>query len=123
MKSVYFNERELVCSCGCGTLNVKQRSLDKLDKARGMANIPFIISSACRCKNHNLAEGGSITSSHIAEDRESEAFDIVVVSSYTRLLITKALLEAGFNRIGQGSNFIHVDDDLSKARDVMWVYS
>jgi hypothetical protein len=31
-------------------------------------------------------------------------------------------MEAGFNRIGISSTFIHVDNDPSKPEDVIWLY-
>ena len=34
----------------------------------------------------------------------------------------QALLSVGFNRIGVGSGFIHVDIDKSKPSDVIWTY-
>lgn len=81
-----------------------------IDDAREIADMPFIITSGYRTPEHNANVGGSPTSSHtrgyaadIAYDRPSEAVRIIA-----------ALTEAGFNRIGMSSNFIHVDNDPDK---------
>lgn len=102
---------------GSGT-KMHQAFLDKLDKARGSSGIAFKINSGYRTPKHNKKVGGKEKSSHLL----GRAADIHVEDSRSRWLILKALLEVGFNRIGVGSNFIHVDDDPSKDKNVIWVY-
>ena len=34
----------------------------------------------------------------------------------------EALLDAGFNRVGIGESFIHVDIDGNKPSNTLWVY-
>lgn len=122
MISKYFKPYETECNCGCGINNVRQTSIARLDRARGIADMPFIINSACRCPKHNEDEEGSETSSHLAtEVKESYAFDIAVGSSHARFAILKALIEAGFTRIGIYKTFIHADDDETKPAEVSWV--
>ena len=123
MKSLYFKQYELECNCGCGTFNVRQSSITRLDKAREIADMPFIVNSACRCSVHNIAEGGKETSSHKTTDEiECKAFDIAVGSSHARFVILRALISAGFTRIGIGKTFIHADDDERKSAEVSWLY-
>ena len=117
MTKNYFSRKEESCRCcGCGGLVPDFR--DKLNEARELAGIPFILTSAFRCEKHNREVGGSATSSHLA----GCAVDIKCADAWSRFKILSALLEVGFQRIGIGRNFIHVDDDLTKSRGVIWDY-
>ena len=107
-----------------GAANMDNNFLSMLDNARGIAGIPFKISSGFRSQNYNQslsARGYSASpnSSHL----KGEAADIVCKSSKDRWTIITALQEAGFKRIGIASSFIHVDSsDLWKASPVIWTY-
>lgn len=116
----YFKESEFVCNCGCGEVKIDPRLLKMLNEARDYAGIPFKINSGYRCKEHNAKEGGSKTSSHLS----GLAADISAVTGNQKFIIVKACIHAGFNRIGIGSNFVHVDvDDRSdKTQDTIWLY-
>ena len=92
--------------------------LEMLDNARHMAGIPFIINSGYRTKEHNRSVGGKKNSAHL----DGFAADISATTSRERMWIVGALLEAGFNRIGIGRTFIHVDNDPHKPEEVMWHY-
>jgi len=116
-KSVkYFKKSEFTCKCGCGLNNIDYSLVQKLDFARELAGIPFVLHSACRCPKHNKDVGGSVTSSHL----RGYAVDIDVIDSYHRFKILVALLGVGFNRLGIYSNFIHADIDLDKSQNVIW---
>ncbi len=117
----YFHPDEFKCKCGHCSLGFDHMNLgvlDGLEFARRLAGIPFIITSAVRCDAHNLKEGGSDTSSHLTGD----AVDIQCKTSSERMIIIRALMDAGFNRIGIAKTFIHVDKDEGKAQNVIWVY-
>jgi len=107
--SKYFKEIE------CGNMDVD--FLNKLDVAREIANIPFVINSAYRSKEHPLSIKNP-TSSHI----KGLAVDIKANDSRTRYTIVKSLIKAGFTRIGVADTFIHVDDDKDKVQNVIWTY-
>jgi len=92
--------------------------LNKLAKAREEASIAFKITSGYRTPSHNEKVGGVPSSSHT----KGHAVDIYAPTSRQKYWIISALLSAGFNRIGIAKNFIHVDDDPSKAEDVLWTY-
>ena len=92
--------------------------LEMLDQARHFAGIPFVINSGYRTKAHNIAVGGIKNSAHL----DGFAADIMCRTSQQRMYMVGALLEAGFNRIGIGENFIHVDNDPNKEEDVIWTY-
>jgi len=92
--------------------------LEMLDNARHMAGIPFIINSGYRTKAHNREVGGKSNSAHL----DGFAADIRATTSRERMWIVASLLEAGFNRIGIGKTFIHVDNDPHKPEECLWHY-
>lgn len=98
--------------------NMNADFLNKLDEAREIANIPFIINSAYRSPEHNAKIGGKPNSSHI----KGLAVDISVTNSRQRFIVLNALLEVGFTRIGIADTFLHVDLDSEKSKDVIWTY-
>lgn len=123
MESRFFKEYEWTCQDNCGANKVRASFLLKMDEAREIAQIPFVINSGCRCKAHNKSVGGSPTSSHIStDDSPCCAFDIAVPNSHARYVILSSLIKAGFTRIGIAKTFIHVDEDESKPERVSWLY-
>ncbi|NIV12142.1 MAG: peptidase M15 [Aliifodinibius sp.] len=113
----YFKDEEFKCPC-CGKFVISSSLKFKLNHARHIANIPFIITSGYRCLAHNEAIGKSPTSSHL----KGHAVDVSVKSSRDRYKILEGAIHAGFNRIGIGKDFIHLDDDLDKDPKVCWDY-
>ena len=99
-------------------MNMDVAFLNMLSKARELAAIGFKITSGYRSTSHNTKVGGVPSSSHTV----GRAVDIYAPTSTQKYIIINALLQAGFNRIGVAKNFIHVDDDPSKAEDVIWTY-
>ena len=96
---------------------MKEEFLEKIDKARSIANIPFKINSGFRTKAHNKKIGGSENSSHM----NGVACDIHCVDSHSRQIIVNALIQAGFTRIGIAKTFVHADTDQFK-NDALWLY-
>jgi uncharacterized protein YcbK (DUF882 family) len=92
--------------------------LKRIDTARLLAKVPFVITSGLRCRVHNKRVGGSPSSSHI----DGLAVDIKADNSNHRHMILKGLLEAGFKRIGIAKNFIHADCDNTKPQQLTWLY-
>lgn len=117
MRFQYFALREFFCKC-CGASNMSLPFVRKLDDARAIAGVPFVITSGYRCAAHNAKEGGAKNSAHLY----GLAADISAPNSATRLAIVDALLMTGFTRLGIGKTFVHVDDDLTKPQRVMWTY-
>ncbi len=97
---------------------MKPSTLKKLDNARTMANIPFIINSGYRTRKHNKKEGGVFDSAHIT----GYAADIKAKTSRSRYLIVEACICMNFNRIGISSKMVHVDNDPTKPKNVLWTY-
>ena len=115
----YFKESEFQkCVPACSLQDMKQGTMDKLDAARESAGIPFVLNSAYRSVEHERKQGRDGTSSHT----KGMAVDIRCNSNANRMKIVRALIEAGFVRIGIGKTFVHADDDASKSQNVMWHY-
>ena len=98
--------------------NMNPDFMEKLDKARELAGIPFRVNSGWRSKAHNAIVKGVKDSSHYY----GYAADLHCIDVKNRLLIVKALLSAGFTRIGIADGFIHVDNDPTKAKECIWLY-
>ena len=113
----YFELGDFACPC-CKKNEIKIHFVEKLDRARADAEIPFIPTSGYRCEKHNKEVGGSKTSSHLS----GIAVDLKAVGSHNRYKIVRSFLAQGFTRIGIGKTFIHVDDDETKVAGVIWLY-
>lgn len=115
----FFSEAETACRCGCG-MNVSPQLIDKLNEARSLAGVPFVITSGARCVAHNRKVGGTPNSSHI----RGLAVDIACTSSQARFAILNGLFAAGFKRIGynHSRNFFHCDIDDSLPQNVFFEY-
>jgi len=122
----YFKHSEFNCNCGgedCKGEKMNYAFLEKLDRARGLADIKFKITSGFRCKEYNedlirRNYAASRSSSHL----KGLAADISVKDSKSRFIVINNLLLAGFTRIGIADTFIHVDLDLEKTQNVIWTY-
>lgn len=111
-----FTEEEFDCPC-CLKVEMSTAFMDRLQKARDIASVPFHITSGWRCKKHNKEVRGHESSEHLY----GQAADISCSDSRSRYIIITSLLEAGFTRIGIGMNFIHAGAG-SKAKNVIWTY-
>ncbi len=125
---------EFACPC-CGKVELDATFVLKLDLARELAGVPFVITYCenrrfestrgfapqirygYRCLAHNAEVGGVKQSAHMA----GLAADIACPDSVTRLKILRGLIVAGFRRIGIGKIFVHCDVDASKPNN-LWLY-
>ena len=92
--------------------------MNRLQIARTIAGISFVIGSGWRCLRRNMAVGGVKDSSHLT----GHAADIIVTTSEQRYVVLNSVIAAGFVRIGIAKFYIHVDDDPTKAQRVIWTY-
>jgi zinc D-Ala-D-Ala carboxypeptidase len=92
--------------------------LTKLVEARKEANIPFHITSGFRTPVHNKKVKGEKNSAHL----RGYAADIAAPTSLDRYTIITAALKVGFNRIGVGKTYVHLDNDPTLPPNVMWDY-
>lgn len=98
--------------------NLKPELIAKLDLARGLAGIPFKITSGYRTKNHNKEVGGVEGSSH----EKGEAVDILIKDSVSGGKILLALVQAGFKRFGfYKDGHLHCDISKDKPSPCYWI--
>ena len=90
-----------------------------LDWTRESLGLPIVITCGRRSPEENEAVGGVADSAHL----KGLAVDLRCPDSHYRFLLTKALLTAGFTRIEQGTEHIHVDlmVDDRHPKEVMWL--
>ena len=120
MSKTFFSEKEQSCNC-CGQGKLSGDTLIRLNFARLIAGIPFVLNCACRCAKHNKEVGGVEKSAHLIKaDNTANAVDIQCTNSSARFIILKALLDAGFKRVGIYKTFIHADDDPNLPSEVIW---
>lgn len=91
--------------------------VDKLNTARHVAGVPFIITSGKRSSDQNERAMGVDGSAHVT----GLAVDLRVSDGSKRFAIVRGLLAAGFVRIGVYTKHIHCDLDQNKPSNVMWV--
>jgi zinc D-Ala-D-Ala carboxypeptidase len=120
---VSFSPQEFACKCGkCGKgfAEMQPTLLSKLNQARQLAGVPFVITSAYRCEEHNRRVGGTPNSAHL----RGYAVDIKIQNSMVAMSMLKAFISAGFNRIGYNSRtkFFHVDCDPSLPQNTFFDY-
>lgn len=114
----YFAPEEFKCGCGCGRMVVNPKLVEKLNKAREFYDGPIHINSGYRCPEWNQQVGGKPDSAHLY----GMATDLKCQNSRDRFSLINALLQAGFNRIGIATSFIHCDMDGTKPSGVIWLY-
>lgn len=92
--------------------------LSMLDDARDKAGIPFQIHSGYRTLAHNASVGGVGDSAHT----KGLASDVQASTGIDKYKIVSAAMQCGFQRIGIGKTFVHLDNDLSLPNPVIWLY-
>ncbi len=95
-KLTYFSDTEVA--------GLEPEVATKIDQARHLAGIPFIITSTRRTPEQNLAVGGVSDSAHL----KGLAVDLAVPSSNALFLMVKSCLDVGFKRLVIG---IKIDSD------------
>lgn len=117
--SKHFSDSEFkkcVPSCSIGDMNAN--TLARLDTARDLAGIPFVLNSAYRSPAHDRSKGRSGTGAHTL----GRAVDIRCNTDGNRFRIIQALMKAGFRRIGIAKTYIHTDDSPNHTQNVTWLY-
>lgn len=102
----YFTKREVK--------GLKNKLVVKLNIARDFAQVPFILTETIRKQKSKI---GAKNSAHY----RGYAVDIRCSKSRNRFKIVKALLNAGFYRIGIYDKHIHADCDPSLPKEVIWL--
>lgn len=111
-----FEASEFVCGCGaCDGGKMSEAFIERLQKMRDLLAVPLKINSGFRCQKHNIAEGGSKYSMHMA----GRAADIHINNGAEAYAFINAAMAVGFMGIGVAKTFIHVDDRESQT---IWTY-
>lgn len=105
------------CSPRCDIADMNPEFLAKLDEAREIAGVPFVLNSAFRSVEYELDRGRTGTGAHTL----GCAVDIACQSSSWRIKIVSALVQVGFVRIGIAKTFIHVDSSTLHPPGI-WLY-
>lgn len=100
----------------CSIDDMEENFLHRLDVARYHSGVPYIVLSAHRTEEHEIAKGRDGTSSHT----KGIAVDLKATNSRARYKILIGLIKAGFNRLGIYESFIHCDSDPDKDQQVIW---
>jgi hypothetical protein len=126
-KYKHFTPQEMECSCyrckGKNTgYNMQADYMDKLEKARIYAGIPFYM-TGFRCKEHNAETKGS---SKTSEHPKGRAGDISFKNLKQCFLIVFGLIQAEFTRIKiyrrkNKTGWIHCDVSQSKNKPAVWL--
>lgn len=111
-KPVEFEKATPACSID----QMDEAFLLKLDDARALCSVPFVITSAYRSPEYERTKSRPGTSSHC----KGLAVDLRCSTASDRLKILVCLIAVGFRRIGLYNGFIHVDMDTSK-RSSLWL--
>lgn len=116
-KSKFFKDDEFQ-RVACSRSAVNDDSLRRLDRAREIAGVPFVLTSAFRSSESELAKGRSGSGAHTL----GRAFDIRCTDSLNRYKIVYGAIAAGFTRIGIGKTFVHMDDAVTLPNPRIWLY-
>lgn len=113
---------KLVCTCGhpdCDGRSISQEHLNRLQLARDIAGVPFVLTSGGRCPHHP----DELHRTTPADHQKQQAGDIAVTGA-TRGIVVQAGLAAGCNAIGVAKTFVHLGyrPELPPGHLTMWVY-
>lgn len=106
------------CTPHCLESDLHLALLDKLRSMQALLGFPLDITSGYRPKSWEISHGRTSLSSHTS----GLAVDISTLDSHCRYKVLAAAICVGFERIGVGKNFIHVDIDDSKAHPIVFHY-
>lgn len=116
MFSTHFSRQEFACRCGCNFDTVDFELVMVLEELRDHFGSPVIITSGCRCPEHNRKIGGASDSQHM----KGKAADVKIVG------VPAKKVWSWLNRkypdrygMGDGENYTHIDVRAEKKR---WSY-
>jgi len=117
----FFTATELSCRC-CQAEGMNLEFMGKVDAIRDRLGFPFVVTSAYRCPDHNLAVS---TTGADGPHTTGRAIDIAVARERAywvlRLAMEMGLTGIGVSQKGVARRFIHLDD-LEDNRPRIWSY-
>lgn len=102
--SPYFSRSEFACQCGCGFDTVDTSTLEILNAVRENFG-PVVVTSGCRCEEHNARIGGASNSQH----KLARAADIKVSNTDPQEVYDWVAREHPSASIGAYNSFTHID--------------
>jgi hypothetical protein len=122
----YFTQEELQCRCGCKTLHLQDGFDVELVGLREDYGRPMVVTSCCRCADHNVSVGGHPDSLHQTVngkyDCNTIAIDIKRPNSADLFSLVKVATKRGWS-VGIAKTFIHLDKrDMIGRIPVVWTY-
>lgn len=108
------------CVPSCEESDFHPLLLDKLRTMQAWLRSSLTFTSGFRSKSWEFSKGRDGSSSH--SKTPCLAVDVSTLDSHWRYKVLAAAICAGFERIGVGKNFIHLDIDESKAHPVVFHY-
>ena len=119
MESRFFNDNTWArANPACTRADMNDEFMARLERAREIADTPFIVNSAFRSVEHEKSRGRSGKGAHPT----GRAVDIRCTESRARFRIIYGAIQAGFTRIGVNKTFIHLDDSPAHDPEVVWFY-
>lgn len=121
LKSPYphFSESEFQrCTPKCSSLDMSAAFMERLERFRETVAQPIYLNSAFRSMSWEATHNRSGSSMHT----RGRAVDIQCRSNQERLKFVRAAIACGFNGIGIGRNYIHLDDRADCSNPCMWLY-
>ena len=115
MELKHFTLNEFDCK-QTGENKMDSSFLERLDTLRELCGFPFKITSGYRSPNHSIEAAKEKPGMHSL----GIAVDIYAPDGITKRTIIKHALELGFNGIGVGKSFIHLD--TRRSYPVIWGY-
>lgn len=117
----YFKEEEFKkLTPSCSIAQMDENLLEGLDELREAVNMPFVLTSAYRSSDWDLAKGRSGEGPHT----KGMAVDISCPNSlFARRVLVEALKRPQyFKGIGIGKKFIHLDVMWRNCSPLVWGY-
>jgi len=111
----HFKFSEFACRC-CGVNKCSKEFMEKVDLARDLSGVPWVLNSAYRCKENNEKVGGQKDSAHM----EGLAVDVRATDPFIRFRIITGAIQAGFTRIKVYSRWVHIDETKNESKPKVW---
>ncbi|NVK04919.1 MAG: hypothetical protein HWD92_08845 [Flavobacteriia bacterium] len=117
-----FEESDII-RVPCSINDIRPSTLQRFDQAREYAGFPFVVTCGARTLEHEKSRNRNGFTSHLVDDERGikcKALDLRITQPRKRFIATRALMRAGFTRIGIYPWGLHVDDDEKKPQNVIW---
>ncbi len=109
----HFKKSEFTCKCGCGLNRIDLRLVNVLEKIRShFGDKPCIVTSGCRCSEHNRKVGGVQGSRHVlgkAADFYIQGVHVNDLLAYTKTLVANGTLRYTYTNSSNMNGVVHID--------------